>query len=305
VMRAGRNGSRISRRPSKNSVNHGSSRRKLAPMTYGTGHIMTSGVALGTSATGERPSRATAHLIASHNPGLAEFVSSNKFTIEVAGPFATEEVGRAVETVLISALEPDLNIIQGSSAARLRPLGVPVEFAPRLSLPPMKREDFISVQGNNPMPIMFVFIGQQDFGDGRVGYDPANPPSDEQVLERVEKWWQIQRFLPEWSTDPQGSPGVLIGVHGKPGAQMVIASLMIDRSGWNSDESFERGEGKIRVPTLPTRNLDAFEIRGRRIDRASGIAFEGFPAGFFVLLSPDGTLAGGRRTRRPKHDESV
>jgi hypothetical protein len=168
----------------------------------------------------------------------------------------------------------------------------------------MQREDFINVQGKSPMPVMFVYIGQHDFGGGRVGYDSANPPSDEQILERVEKWWQVQRFLPEWSTAPQRSPGVLVGVHGKPGAQMVIASVMIDQSGWNSAESFERGEGKIRVPILPTRNLDAFEFRGRRIDRTSDIAFEGVPAGFFVLLSTDGTSTGGRRIRRTRHNKS-
>jgi len=251
---------------------------------------------------GEQASRATDHLIDSHNPRLAQFVMSNKFTIEVTVPFPTEEMGRVVETVLISALEPDLNEIRGSSSARLRPLGVPVEFAHRLSLASMRREEFISVQGNSPMPVMFVSIGQQDFDGGRVGYNPANPPSDEQILRRVEKWWQVQRFLKEWSTNPQQSPGILVGVHGKPGAQMVIAAVVIDRSGWNSVESFERGEGKIRIPTLPTRNLDAFELRGRRIDRKSGIAFEGIPAGFFFLLYPDGTSTGGRIARRPVHN---
>lgn len=254
---------------------------------------------------GERPTRATAHLIASHNQGLAEFVTSDKFTIEVAGPFATEEIGRTVETVLISALEPDLNIVQGSSVARFRPLGVPVEFAPRLSLAALQREDFLRLQGDTPMPVLFVSVGQRDFGDGRVGYDPANPPSDDQVLERVEKWWQLQKFMPEWSAVPAGSPGLLIGVYGKPGAQMVIASLTIDRSAWNRAELFERGEGKISVPTLPTRNLDAFELRGRKIHREAGIAFEGVAAGFFIVLGVDGGSSGGRRARRTKKDESV
>src|SRR2546430_15561681 len=74
---------------------------------------------------GERAARASSHLRESHNPGLSEFIQSGKFSIEVAGPYETEKIGRTVETALISALKPVLNVIQGSSADRFRPLGVP------------------------------------------------------------------------------------------------------------------------------------------------------------------------------------
>jgi hypothetical protein len=247
---------------------------------------------------GERPTRATTHQIASHNLNLSKFISESKFTIEVAGPFGAEDIGRTVETALISALKPDLNVNQGSSIHRFRPLGVPVEYAERPSLPLLSRSDFLLAQGVTPVPVLFVYISNQDFGDGRSGYDLAHPPSDDQVLARVEKWWQLKKFVPGWSAEPGQSPGILIGVHGSPGSQMVIAAIMIDRTGWRTAEPFEHGGGKICVPLLPTPNLDAFHFRGRRIDRAAGLAFDSFASAFFVVLNTDGRIVGGRSARR-------
>jgi hypothetical protein len=249
---------------------------------------------------GELVTRASVHLIKSHNPNLAAFVLEKKFTIEVAGPFESEAVGRTVETTLISALKPDLNVVQGSSDSRFRPLGVPKEYASRLQERPLLLEDFISVQGTLSKPALFVTVGDKDFGDGRTGYNPANPPSDEQVLKRVDRWWQLSRHSPEWVVSANESPSLLIGVNGKPGTQIVIASILIDRNGWNNVESI--GEGKISVPTLPTPNLDAFKFRGRRIDKAAGIAFGGIPAAFFMVLKSNGTLIGGKSLQAKRAD---
>src|ERR1051325_8020341 len=159
---------------------------------------------------GERVTRANAHLAKSHNPNLASFVIEKKFTIEVAGPFESEAVGRTVEATLISALKPDLNVAKGPSDARFRPLGVPSEYVERLSMPPLQTTTFISAQGNAASPVLFVIVGDKDFGDGRAGYDLANPPGDEQILERVEKWWQLSGLLPDWIKTPGESPSVLI-----------------------------------------------------------------------------------------------
>ena len=247
---------------------------------------------------GHRPNRATAHQVASHNPRLSDFILHHWFTVEVAGPFGSEAVGRTVEAALISALNPDLNDVQGIAAGRFRPLGVPVRFADRLIESPLRREDFLLRQGESPAPVLFVTVGAVDFGDGRAGYDIANPPNDEQVLERVEKWWQLQKYLDDWTAAPGDSPALLVGVHGSPGRQMVVASLRIDRSAWQSAQPFERGEGKIRVPLLPTPGLDAFHLRGRRVAKEAGLAFEGITAGFYIILQRDGSTLGGRRLRR-------
>jgi hypothetical protein len=247
---------------------------------------------------GKLVTRANAHLIKSHNPQLANFVLEKKFTIEVAGPFETEATGRVVETTLISALKPKFNVVQGQSEDRFRPLGVPAAYAERLAMPPMKRSDFFSMQTDPPMPVLFVSVGEKDFGDGRAGYDFAAPPADEKVLERVEKWWQLSNLIPVWAKKPDQSPGLLVGISGSPGAQILIASILVDRSGWNDAENCPQGGGKIRVPIKPTPKLDACGLRGRRVDRAAGFAFEGVPAGFFIVLKLDGTLIGGRRARK-------
>ena len=247
---------------------------------------------------GARPTRATAHLIESHNPGFANFLESSKFSIEVAGPFTSEEKGRMVETAVISALNPRFNVALGSSSARFRPIGVPIEFADRVSAPPLMRADFFTVQTAAPVPVLLVSVGVQDFDDGRVGYDLADPPTDDQVRERTDRWWQLQKYVAQWTAIPSESPGLLLGVHGAPGAQLIIASLLVNRNGWAAAESYPGGGGKISVPLLQQDSLDAFGLRGRRIHRDADIAFEGVPSGFFAILHPDGRLLGGRRKRR-------
>ena len=130
-----------------------------------------------------------------------------------------------------------------------------------------------------------------------MGYDLANPPADDQVLARVQEWWQLSGHLDEWKKTPEASPGILIGINGSPGRQIVIASILIDRKAWKNSVSCPDGGGKIRVPTLATPKLDACRLRGRRVDKGAGLAFEGIPAGFFIILKTDGTLVGGRRPR--------
>ncbi len=247
---------------------------------------------------GERPSRATVHLTQSHNPGLAKFLASSKFTIRVSGPFPTESIGKLVESALISALGPEFNVAPGLTAARFRPLGVPIAYAERSTSASLTRADFLAVQGTAPLPVLFVSVGSEDFDDGRVGYDLANPPSDAQVRERTDRWWQLHKFLPHWILNPAESPGLLVGIYGTPGAQLIIASLLIDRSAWANAEKYLGGGGKVSVPLHRQDDLDAFGLRGRSIDKGAGIAFEGVAAGFFAVLRPDGELIGGRRKRR-------
>jgi len=240
---------------------------------------------------GGKPKRASSYQAGgSHNDKLNSFLSKGPYRIEIAGPYGSESCGRAVETALISALKPKFNIDPGQSRLRFRPLGVPIEFAERLTDPELHLSDFLAAQGSVPTPVLFVIITDIDF-EGRVGYNPARPPTDEQIRQRVDRWWQLKRFMPKWKSKPEVSPGLLIGVFGSPGRQIVIAALRIDRSNWDNAEIF-RG-GKIRIPLVDPLDLDAFALRGRRIVKNAGLRFGGISAQFFRLLGVDGAIVGG------------
>ncbi|HYT95292.1 MAG TPA: hypothetical protein VEL76_41625, partial [Gemmataceae bacterium] len=172
---------------------------------------------------------------------------------------------------------------------------VPTAFAERLVAPELTLSDFLSVQGPAQTAVLFVIVTDIDFID-RVGYNPANPPSDAEIRQRVDQRWQLQKFLPDWSGNPEASPGLLIGVFGSPGRQTVIASARIDRSNWAAVQLFP--EGKLRVPLREPLDLDAFGLRGRRIAPSAGLMFGGIPAQFYIMLGIDGIALGGHHLRK-------
>jgi hypothetical protein len=242
---------------------------------------------------GRETERATSRLAGSHNDGLNRFLVERKYRIEIAGPFVEEQTGKAVETALISALKPEFNIDRGQSRWRFRPLGVPDHLAERLVARELTLSEFLTVQGSAPTPVLFVIVTDIDL-DERVGYNPANLPNEEQIRKRVDRYWQLQRFLPAWTANPQLSPGLLVGVFGSPGRQIVIASARIDRGKWATAELYKGG--KLCVPLCEPLNLDAFGLRGRRIAKGR-LMFGGIPAQFYIVLDVDGVAVGGHHRR--------
>jgi hypothetical protein len=149
------------------------------------------------------------------------------------------------------------------------------------------------------MPVIFVIVTTINFDDERIGYNPASPPTDDQIRSRVDRWWQLQRFVPGWIADRESSPGLLVGVFGSPGRQMVIASALIDRTRWKKAEM--HAGGRISIPLIEPTNIDAFSLRGRRIARKAGLMFGGIPAQFYIRLGVDGIAHGGHHLR--EHDK--
>lgn len=247
---------------------------------------------------GESAGRSASHQSGSHNSQLDEYLRTSSFRAEIAGPFGSEETGRAVETALISALSPRFNVAQGATQHRFRPLGVPEEYADRVAMDALDKGDFLAIQSDTPRPVLFVRISSEVLSDGRVGFDLAKPPADDEIVARLEKWWQLRKWVPEWIRNPDESPASLVGVHGKPGEQVVIAAMRIRRGAWSLDDEWTASKSKVRVPIDRTGGLDRHKLRGRRIAKSAGIAFEWFPAGFFCILWTDGQLVGGRRSRR-------
>ena len=218
---------------------------------------------------GENSERALSHMTQTHNVTLAELLKNDKFKLEIAGPFESRETALAVETALISALKSDelANVPKGHEMHRFRPMGVPLAFAPRWDLSPLSREELDEIlRAHNSLQFLCVLIKNIDFEDGRGTFDPANPPSDKDILERVRKWWPLRLKQQQWSEVPSQSPAILLAIHGKPGAQFVIGSVFIDRQNWHIASDGE-------VPVLETSGLDAAELRGRRIDYDAGLKF--------------------------------
>lgn len=239
---------------------------------------------------GETTDRAVQHLSLSHNDNLNAFLKSQKFTLEIAGPFENEEMARGIETALISAMRPDCNVDAGQRRWRFRPLGVPENFAERLSLAPLMREAFLKHKES----FLFVKISDKNFeeedGNDRPGYNPASPPSDEQILNRMNKWWQLGTHIERWKSGGENNPIVLIGINGRPGGQFIVGSVFIDRDNW---DKVKCDGGLCTIPTVKTPNLDALGLRGRRISREANIKFGAFASQIIFILNSDGTTIGG------------
>jgi hypothetical protein len=242
---------------------------------------------------GQPAERSISHMGESHNPRLNSFIRNKWFRIEIAGPYESETTGLAVETGLISTLKPDLNDHRGKSDWRFRPIGLPARLAKRWTQRALNRRNFLTVQGSRAFPVLFVRVTESDLPDGRIGYRLENPPSDREIRERVEKWWVVGRYLSNWARNPECSPGLLIGVYGRPGAQFVIASMRIDRSNWDNVES-RRGGGR-RIPLLRPNDIDAFILRGRRISRTAKLTFGNRSNQSFILLGRNCVTQGGLR----------
>jgi hypothetical protein len=216
--------------------------------------------------------RAISHAYRSHNTALRSFLAARQYRLEIAGPYGTEEIARAVETGLISALNPSYNRDPGRKEWRFRPLGVPLAFADRLIMEPLTENDLLQLgNGIGPYPILFVYINSQDFDDGRVGYNLANPPTDDAILVRIDRWWQLRAHVEQWTADPAHSPGLLVGVTGRPSNRFIVGAVEVDRTRWRL--TGRDGASLYQVPTLGTSNLDVFDLRGRRISADVNIRF--------------------------------
>jgi hypothetical protein len=214
------------------------------------------------------PKRAASHAEGSHNKELKRLVDENKYILEIAGPFDSEATGRAVETALISAfrLTPSIggklvNKDPGGSAHRFRPYGLPYEFVDRLSEPPLNAKEIEMLAGG---PILAVYVSAEDFRDGRMGFDPSAPPTNEQIIERISRYWPLKASIARWGKNPALMPKFLIGFSGGPNSRIVIGAVPIQSV---SGDKWELGKKRgIIVPVVHENapGLDSFKLRGRR-----------------------------------------
>lgn len=241
---------------------------------------------------GRKIDRATSR---NRSAAMLAFLAQGKYTLEMAGPYGSKEAGIAVETALIAMVRPDLNSRKapGPTHLQFRPLGVPETFSKRLAAPQLSKADLIAKELACPM--LFVRIGNLNFegDDPRRGYSLDKPPSDPEILARMDRWWQLGRHVNIWKTSPQLSPKILVGVTGPPAHRIIIGAVAIDQKGWRTAEPIK---GKLyKIPTLARPNLDAHKLRGRLLSPDIDIKFGSIMSQFFVILECDGQIVGGQQ----------
>lgn len=228
---------------------------------------------------------------------MKNFLGQGKYTLEIAGPYGSRDTGLAVETALIASLRPDLNSSRapGQTRYQFRPLGIPESFSKRLDDVPLNTEKLVKIGKGRACPFLFVRIGSQalEGDDARKGYSLSKPPSDADILARMDRWWQLGRYVEIWKSHPQKSPRVLIAVTGPPSHRIIVGAVKIDQDGWRAAKP-ERGQ-LYKVPTLKTRRLDAYGLRGRRLSPEAKIKFGAIRPQFFVILNRDGRPVGGQK----------
>jgi hypothetical protein len=235
-----------------------------------------------------------------HSKQFLDFIDNNKFTLKYAGPYESEQTGKAVETALIGMASPDLNseMAPGPSKFQFRPLGIPEAFASRLSEPRLTINDLITLGNGQAVPILFVKISDRDFEDfdPRRGYQLDSPSSDADILARMDSWWQIGKYAKIWKDHPEQSAKVLVGIAGTPAHQIIIGAVAIDPEGW---KIIQPSHGQLYIVPLMLKNihLDAYGLRGRLISPDVGIRFGAIRSQFQVLLDSDGKIIGGQVRR--------
>jgi hypothetical protein len=228
------------------------------------------------------------HLGGSHNPEFAEWLRQNvgRYRLQVMGPLGSKQMADAVETALISACKPAsrlelMNVQPGVGKFMFRSYGVPEGLSSRIS-EPLGREELAGVVRQFG-PIMFVKVHQ---GDHELRFDPAQLPEDSVICARIRGWWQVGRYRQQWINRKAQSPGLLLGVTGVGGSQIVIAAAKIDVDGWADSP---RIDGNLyEVPLSIQGDLDAAGLRGRPIRSDFQLKFDRARYGHFRIFGPDG-----------------
>ncbi len=227
---------------------------------------------------GQSNAQAFENMAQTYNKRLRELVNSKSLTLEIAGPFDSQATALAVESALLSALLPAVESARGQTIHRFRPLGVPPQYAERVAMAPLTSDDLIEIlDAQNSPSFLCVHLANIDFvgadGIARRGYDPANPPSDEEIANRVKGWWRLETKLAEWQRHPMQSPAILLAIHGDIDNQFVFASLATDRDSWDKAARDAADETLYEVPVKENLGLDVAGVRGRRIARKVGLKF--------------------------------
>jgi hypothetical protein len=208
-------------------------------------------------------SRAEGHALGTHNAGLAQLIAKGVYTLEIAGPYGSIETSAAVEAALISALRvsatPRLTNIAPGDGPKFVPLGVPLALAERGAAQPLSIEEVGRMTGG------ILLVRQSSSGvfsldASRAKYDPAH--LDEGVVrDNILRYWKLAPLLRLWKKTGEW-PLVIAGLAGPTKRRYVTGAL---RTVWDDNFPLHHKRG---FEVGGTGDLDAFDLRGRRVENA-------------------------------------
>lgn len=224
-----------------------------------------------------------------HNRKVKKLVDDGEgFQILISGPYRDEAEARNVESALVSALAPDLNLIE-QPGLRFRPLGVPEEYAVRLSEPLLSIHDV----GKRAGGALIVYCNLTT--ELKSGVEKLSPINfrDEVLLENIREYWKVKKFMPGWVSQPETSPRTLVAVQGPPSDRIVVASCAIDTASWSDTPAAPWDKHVHRVPILEAAGLDVASLRGRKVN----VKFGAGPANYIMWVDADGLVLHGYRRK--------
>ena len=192
-----------------------------------------------------------------HNKNVSE--NLGKFEILISGPYRDEAEARNVEAALISAIDPEWNEVQGTGH-KCRPCGVPPELVIRRTEPDLGVSEIGKITGG----AIIVLSQESAVLKHNVQKLTPNLFEDGVVLGNIREYWNIKKYIDEWSGSYDLSPKVLVGVQGPIGSRLIVGSVNIDTAGWLDTPVADHDKNVHRIPTMADSSLDCYELRGRK-----------------------------------------
>jgi len=233
---------------------------------------------------GKNVQRAISHTGESHNQKLKDWLAKDSFDLSIAGPYKSEAEAKVVEAALISSMNPEFNIAPGDGP-KFSPIGVPPDLWERPRMKPMTLAEI----GRETGGALLVYLSAGDFlRDGRRKFNAALP-SDADAVSNIEKTWDIGSLIDKWKSNPDLTPKILLGIHGKVQHRFIVGALEIDRERLGDPEFIRHAKRWARprrqVPLLDGLNLDKNQLRGRRVE---GIKFGAFSHQLHIWVDKNG-----------------